>query len=208
MYLSRIKLDTKKRATMIAFLTPSMFHGSIESAFSGEREHCLWRIDKLNGDCYLLILSDNEPCLSHVAEEYGIIGTGETLSYDELLNKLIEGSKWQFRLSANPTYRTPVKPGEKRGRLCAHTTVTNQREWLLRKCESHGFTLATDSFDVVSSRWYKFGKNNHTVSLLAVTYEGILTITNESKFKETMRKGIGRGKAYGMGLLTVMHPEM
>lgn len=38
-----------------------------------------------------------------------------------------------------------------------------------------------------------------------MTYEGILKVCDEEKFKELLVAGIGRGKAYGMGLLTIVH---
>ena len=47
------------------------------------------------------------------------------------------------------------------------------------------------------------GKNR--VSIKGVTYEGILKVCDEDKFKELLVTGIGRGKAYGMGLLTIVH---
>ena len=37
MYLSRIKLDTKKRETMIALSNPQKIHGAIESALGIEQ---------------------------------------------------------------------------------------------------------------------------------------------------------------------------
>ena len=43
MYLSRIKLDTRKRATMIALSNPQQFHGAIETALGVDNErsaHC------------------------------------------------------------------------------------------------------------------------------------------------------------------------
>ena len=42
------------------------------------------------------------------------------------------------------------------------------------------------------------------VSLLAVTFTGILTVTDKMRFRKTLMEGIGRGKAFGMGLLTVI----
>ena len=52
MYLSRIKLDTKKRETMIALSNPQKIHGAIESALGIEHERLrsLWRIDELRGE--------------------------------------------------------------------------------------------------------------------------------------------------------------
>lgn len=39
----------------------------------------------------------------------------------------------------------------------------------------------------------------------AKSYKGILKVYDEEKFKELLVAGIGRGKAYGMGLLTIVH---
>ena len=40
--------------------------------------------------------------------------------------------------------------------------------------------------------------------LLAVTYEGVLQVTDPEAFRNLLCQGMGRGKAYGLGLLTVM----
>lgn len=40
--------------------------------------------------------------------------------------------------------------------------------------------------------------------LSRVTFEGIIRITDINKFKHCLIHGIGREKAYGMGLLTVI----
>lgn len=39
--------------------------------------------------------------------------------------------------------------------------------------------------------------------LLSVTYEGILKVTDAEKFQKILIEGIGRGKAFGMGMLTI-----
>ena len=49
MYLSRVRLDAENRRTMIALSNPQKIHGAVESAFAGERERNLWRIDELGG---------------------------------------------------------------------------------------------------------------------------------------------------------------
>ena len=43
------------------------------------------------------------------------------------------------------------------------------------------------------------------MTLRKVTYEGILEINDAELFKTALINGIGRGKAYGMGMLTIMH---
>lgn len=42
------------------------------------------------------------------------------------------------------------------------------------------------------------------MTLQEVTFEGVLTVKDPEIFKETLISGFGRGKAYGMGLMTLM----
>ena len=91
MYLSRIKLDTKKRETMIALSNPQKIHGAIESALGIEHERLrsLWRIDELRGETYLLVLTKDMPNFSTVSEQFGYnSGIVETKDYDKLLNRI------------------------------------------------------------------------------------------------------------------------
>ena len=36
------------------------------------------------------------------------------------------------------------------------------------------------------------------------SFEGLLRVTDAALFREALTRGIGRGKAYGLGLLTLM----
>ena len=204
MYLSKITLDTTKRNTMLALRSPGKFHGALESSFAGPRQRNLWRLDKLGGDLCILLLSESVPDLSGFCDQFcQSHEAAQTKAYDGLLARTESGTKWRFRLTANPV-KSQKKTGE-RGKVLAHITAAYQKQWLLEHCVQHGFRLAADSFDVTQSKWYQFYKgDNNRVSLLAVTYEGVLEVSDEDLFRQTLVSGIGRGKAYGMGLLTVM----
>ncbi|MBQ1388911.1 MAG: type I-E CRISPR-associated protein Cas6/Cse3/CasE [Clostridia bacterium] len=204
MYLSRIKLDTSRTETMRALASPSVFHGAIESA-DEERTRKLWRLDTLYGDQILLILTEKQIDLSGVSEQFSYDGTFETKVYDGLLDRITNGSRWQFRLKANPTIQKFDKK-KGRGKVLAHITTEYQGEWLKKQAEKNGFALNDDEWLVTGSRWYIFKKNRHkkdNVRMLAATYEGVLTVTDAEAFKNALTKGIGREKAFGMGLLTV-----
>lgn len=189
---------------MIAMSTPSMIHGAIESSFAGERPHCLWRIDTLYGDYYLLVLSAEEPSLEKLVAEFGESGSEESRDYDKFLEKIGPGQKWHFRLKANPVYYTKPKSRDTRGHICAHSTSEYQRQWLLTKCETFGFEVKPDDFEITERKRISFKKKSNNVTILAVTYEGILSVTDERAFLIALRNGVGRGKAYGLGLLTLM----
>ena len=102
MYLSRIKLNIAQTDTMRALAAPNIFHGAIESC-DEERTRKLWRIDTLAGERYLLILSEKPIDLSDAAKQFGFDDSYETKLYDGLLARITNGSRWQFKLTANPT---------------------------------------------------------------------------------------------------------
>lgn len=202
MYLSRIMLNTTLRKTMKALVSPSLFHGAIENAFEGARARRLWRIDDLNGKKYILILSESVPDLKDFANQFGYGDEYETKDYSPLLDRIANGGKWQFRLTANPVV------SKSHGKILAHITPEFQKKWLDSRAEKLGFHLEEDEFQTVQSKWYDFYKKDVTgtsqIRLLSVTFEGILTVTDAEKFKETLCRGIGREKAYGQGMLTIV----
>jgi CRISPR system Cascade subunit CasE len=204
-----MELDTSRRNTMKALVSPNLLHGAIEAAFPGERTRKLWRIDKLRDHCYLLLLSDRKPELRRAAEQFGIANADqlwETKDYGKLLDRIEEDSVWYFRITANPTKCCKDENGE-RGTVKAHITPFYQKMWLLERGEKCGFHVNEDSFNVIESSWKRFYKGTERkkpVTILAVTYEGILKVTNTEKFQKTLTDGLGRGKAFGMGMLTIV----
>lgn len=206
MFLSRIPLDRYNRNTLRALSSPSIFHGAVESSFTGDRKRNLWRIDCLGDQLYLLLLSDCEPELLSFCSQFGQEELSfETKLYDGLLDRIKTGDKWRFRLTANPTKSVSDNKNGKRGKVVAHITTDFQKKWLIERSAKNGFSVNENSFDIVQSRWIRFyKKGSKAISLLSVTYEGILEVTDAYAFRSSLINGIGRGKAYGMGLITVM----
>ncbi len=204
MYLSRIAIDVKKYASMKALYNLEKLHGMVESSFPGKRRRNLWRLDHMGGETYLLLLSSVPPQTNTLPEQIGYNHSAwETKAYDSLLKRITEGSQWYFRLTVNPTTATPME-GNKRGKVKAITIVPKQREWLIRQGTKKGFLLEEERFDVSQSEWKTIKKTNREINILAVTFEGILTVTDAEAFRQTLTSGIGREKAYGMGLITVI----
>ena len=208
MYLSRIPLDTTRRSTMKALVSPNLFHGAIEQSFPGPRKRNLWRIDKLHEKTYLLVLSQERPDFSRVADQFGNTGNEnvwECRPYEPLLNRIEPLDVWHFRLTANPVISKSAGQ-DNRGRILGHVTPEYQKKWLMDRAEKHGFLLCEEGFSVVESRWLRFRKGTdggRSVTLLSVTYEGMLTVTDSEAIVHTLIEGLGRGKAYGLGLLTI-----
>lgn len=182
MYLSRTELDPARRSTMIALTSPQKFHGAVENSFSGERRRRLWRLDRLNGKLYLLLLSEELPDLTGLCAQFGTGAAPETRRYEPLLERVTPGSCWQFRLTANPT-RTRKDPADPlaRGALKPCYLEAEQEQWLLEQAGKHGFALTEGAFQVTRKQTCHFRKNGkRPVTLLAVTYEGIPVVTDDN----------------------------
>jgi len=208
MYLSRVLLDISKRKTQMALASPGKFHGAVETAFAEKQERNLWRIDTLQGKTYLLLLSAVKPDLAVIEKQFGYENIhGESKEYEKLLNRIQKGSVWHFRLTANPIHS--VKNGEGRGKVTAHISEKHQLEWLNRQAAKKGFYVLPETARVQGVNWRRFYKQNRgrKVCILEVTYEGMLRVENADLLKQALVDGVGRGKAYGMGLLTVAGME-
>ena len=208
MFLSRIELDLKRRETLRALTNPNFLHGAIEQSFEGGRGRRLWRVDRFDDLCFLLVLSGEQPDFTALAEQFGDISEKgwEVKPYADFINNINAGRVWRFMLCANPVHS--VKEGESgRGKIYAHITETHQKQWLLDRTDKNGFSLADENFSVIRSEWAKFTKKTDAkkdVTILRAVYEGVLTVTDPDSFRNALANGIGRAKAYGCGLLTVM----
>lgn len=205
-YLSRLILDDQKRETQRLLSSPEFVHGAVEQCFPGKRDRNLWRIDYLNGQCCLLVLSHQLPDFGQLVSAYGFKDRQppwESKPYDNLLNRLENGQVWRFRLKANPV-RSLKQEGDDRGKVTAHVTPEHQKHWLFQRAEKEGFSLSMDAFEVVHTQWLRFYKGgNRLVTLRTATFEGVLKVTDAAALKESLQTGLGRAKAYGCGLMTL-----
>lgn len=124
------------------------------------------------------------------------------------------GDLLRFRLRANPTKKIHTTaenhtPGKKpTGANGTRKPLVQDElpEWLARKATMHGFHVleARDQPDPISGKeqvGWKPGKQRLTHS--AVLFEGVLRVTDPDLFRIALWQGIGSGKAYGFGLLSI-----
>lgn len=132
---------------------------------------------------------------------------------------LRDGALLRFRLRANPTKRLITPPGPD-GRRPPGKRVDLRREedrldWLRRKGDQAGFALlpapsAPGLPDVrVNPEARRTGgrgaadRAGGRLAFGAVLFEGRLRVTDADLFRRALVEGIGSGKAYGFGLLSV-----
>lgn len=196
-----------------------------------QRFGVLYRIDTdRRGATTLLVQSHIEPDWKilpthHASEPYCIISESGQPNpaykrIEETYAALRPGQRFHFRLRANPTRRVSEKcsleTGKGFGKRVELYREEDQIAWLERKgkgdpdrkIRAFGFQLVTAKTkpDVPSVQVSPEGKRfsrKKNMAFNSVLFEGILEITNIDEFNEALRGGIGPGKAYGFGLLSI-----
>lgn len=215
-YITKIPLNKHNRKFMTTVERPSIFHGCIEQCFEGERKRRIWRLDSIKGEYFILLVSEDKPDVTDFCRQFDCDAEKcVTKEYSRLFDKIEVGSRWQFRIIANPTKSICTDKTNKAGRgkvisvlpkdITGQSDLDMQKKWLMNKGDQCGFNLEYDSFIKTGTKWYQYYKTkNNRVTFLAVSFEGILTVTDKEKFIETLCCGIGREKAYGMGMITIL----
>lgn len=216
MYLSRVKIDAYNRKKLKELNHLGAYHAWVEDSFPEEREkpknertRKLWRVDELSGEYYLIVLSENKPDFEKL-EKYGVKNTAESKNYERLLDSIKPGMRARFKIELNTVYST-TKNAEKgkRGRV---VPVPHEKlgVFFLDRTEKNGFSVNKNELAITNigkklfRRKKEDGEKETRVNLVSATFEGILTVTDEERFRETLVMGIGRKKAYGFGLLTII----
>jgi len=225
MFLSKLVLNLRDRQARFDLARPYEMHRTLWRAFpEGEIGRVLFRTDtgRHGGSPVTIVQSEYEP-------NWGKLPVGYTLRSPEskpLDLPISTGQKLRFRLRANPTKRVAAK-NERLGSVLLGkriglVTESEQIAWLLRKSEEGGFRIPGDwveakhpethdpirlpnfRVDVVPEGRDRNDKAGHRDgAFLAVRFEGVLEVTEPEKFRETVFAGIGSGKSFGFGLLSV-----
>lgn len=219
MYLSRIQLNPARREAQRVLSSPHVLHAAVLAAFPDPSARAtgrvLWRLDLAPHRAVVYVVSPERPDLTHLAEQAGWPSLEEswaTRSYGPVLDRIANGHRYRFRLTANPV-RSERLPGGERGKVYGHVTVAQQEEWLQRRAENLGFEVAAESATAEPSlvvrdrRTLSFSRRETQVTLRVATFEGMLTVTDKERFVHALSHGIGRAKGYGCGLLTIAPVE-
>lgn len=215
MYLSRLILNPRTRRVQRELAQPYEMHRSIMHAFrphlQADEERVLWRVDEHPRLGLVLLVQSRElPDWSWLAEEGA---RGYLLPADEP-NPAVKpfqlqpavGQSFYFRLRANPTKRLSAGKGNT-GKRVGIYDEEEQLAWLERKGEQHGFR-------VLQAQVSRDGKikdqdaihrddKTHKLELLSVQFDGILQVTDPDKLVAAVETGIGSGKGFGFGLLSL-----
>ena len=196
MYISRVEIDRTNRRKIRCLTHIGAYHAWVEESFPEEMEQSirtrkLWRIDRIQDKDYLIIVSENKPDFQRL-EKYGISGSAQTKDYQQFLDNIYTGSRMKFRVVLNPVISL-VSPDSE-----------YQMNYLVDRSDKNGFSLIKEDFSIVERGYEVFKKSVKPVRLVKVVYEGILTVSDADLFKKLLTEGMGKKKAYGFGLMTVI----
>ena len=153
----------------------------------------------------------DKPDLTHLVESIGRPTYGwQTRDYGPFLDRLADGERWAFRLLANPVHNVrPVDGG--RGKRVGHVTAEQQTDWFREQAGRHGFAVVTGSAgepDLLlrSRRTVRFTRRGRDGHPRDGRLRGHLLVEDPVALRAALVGGIGPGKGYGCGLLTLAAP--
>jgi CRISPR system Cascade subunit CasE len=232
MYLSLLVLNSRSRTVRRDLGDCRSLHRTILSAFpqavhfagaARQEFGVLYRAesDPRTGRTQVLVQSLELPDWSSLPSDYL---TRDFMTLDNPALKRIDqgyqtfsiGKRLKFRLRANPTRRIAghclTEESNGHGKRVEIYDSIKQTEWMKRKAMQHGFQLVAlranqDVPDLIARPesktigWRTPGQS--PMKFGVATFDGILEVSHTQKFKEALTKGIGSGKAYGFGLLSI-----
>lgn len=230
-YLSRIWLNPLRTGAQRMLRNPQVTHAAVLGGLSRQPvdERVLWRLEHDSPHrAGLLILTQSTPSWEHIVEQAGWLAADEpqalVRSYEPLLDRVERGREFRFRLHANPvtSTRTPAKPSDAqrhrletsmrpRGARVPHRTAGHQLGWFLDHVDKWGFGIPDtddgqpDVHVVARNRiaFHKSGNTSSRVVLQTATFEGRLRIEDPNLARAQLLSGVGPGRAYGCGLITL-----
>lgn len=226
MYLTRVFLNPQRRATRDWLASPQRLHAAVLAGFAEQSSanRPLWRIDREQHRFVLFVVSSDRPDLIHLVEQGGwSTHPPEVADYRRFLDQIEAGRQYVFRLKANPVRSTKegVAPLA-RGRVVNVGSRAQQEEWLLGRAASLGFVVPEDPADFRSDAGVVLARKNLVltgretlrfskltsgerlnVTLATAQFDGLLEVADPASLRQALCQGIGRGKAYGCGLMTL-----
>jgi CRISPR system Cascade subunit CasE len=126
------------------------------------------------------------------------------------------GDRLRFRLRANPTRKIDTKTREdgsrSNGNRVPLTGEEAQAAWMMRKAEASGCrivqtTVRPDPLGSEATGRQRRGSETRALTFAAVWFDGVMEVVDADALRSALRQGVGPGKAFGFGLLSVVRFE-
>lgn len=220
MYLSLLHLDPASTEVLRDIRDPHALHCRVMRAFptvldpeEKPRAHfgVLHRLedDRKTGQPLLYVQSRMKPDWSFLPAGYARpVGVPNPAVKDvgPVYERQGRDKVLRFRIRANPTRKVDTKSGpdgvRRNGRRVPVSGPDAYLEWLRRKGEECGFEVLRAAVAAAGAgelvRSHSTGR-----TFQGVLFEGHLVIRDAERFRAALEEGVGPGKAYGFGLLSI-----
>ena len=217
MYLSRLILNPYSRDIRAVLRRPHQLHHIILKAFPNgivgtprtvlDAAGVLFRLDTNlhTHQMSLLVQSQQRPdwkplnSTQYLHLDTDWFGEFQNPSVKKVDFRFQAGQMFSFRLLANPTKRERTKEVQGKGKRKGLYKEEEQLKWIQDKGRNHGFMID----HVLLSRQKFTEDRKKNLKFFNVQFDGILQVTDPDKFLAGIHNGIGSGKAFGFGLLSV-----
>ncbi len=207
MYLSRLQLNPAHPQARRDLASAYELHRSLARAYAPDADsppaRFLWRREAdhsgLPGNTVLVQAAQlaNWQALSasatHGAGYCDDLQANKPVALESLIQA---GRRCRFRLLANPTV---TREGKRYG---LHDDEARQA-WLRRQGERLGFVVVAAERSASGRLRTPHGGRERTITLDAVLFDGILQVTDADALRHAWCAGIGPGKAFGLGMLSL-----
>ena len=206
LYVSLLELDPRCRQVQAELRSPYEMHRTLSKAFeegdmAQAAARCLFRAEEdPQGAIRLLVQSKTAPEWDRLTVPPNYLRLPPQIK--PFRPVVQNGQLLAFRLRANPTKRLAAKrDGRAQGDRVGLYTEEDRHAWLARQAEAHGFRL--EMATGTSEEQAACPTRGRTAVFSAVRFEGILCVTEAKTFLAALASGIGSGKGFGFGLLSV-----
>lgn len=157
----------------------------------------VWRnIDCKSQDYQMLVYSDRP-----------IAPTADVEVKTRIMDEhFLQHKHYKFEVMINPTEKvhdpTRKSTGKKNGTYRALIKVDDIKQWLEKRTKQWGFDFMFVQVGVV--RTHHIQEHKKSLKLVTAEISGVITITDQEKFKKSVLNGIGRGRTFGCGLLQIL----
>jgi CRISPR system Cascade subunit CasE len=213
MYISQIILNDRDRKVRHDLSNIHNLHRSIMQAFPDieplpdeeqKRVRADWQIlFRLEPDSnVLLVQSELEPDWGKLPSSYFLPQSGnpgyEHKPFQPEIEQFPIDRLLRFRLKANPSKRD-----KETRKTVGLYYQPDQEAWFGRQAAQHGFSV--EGLDIIpaANLWGTKAKGQPQIKIHTALFQGVLKVQDPALFLQAVRQGIGKGKSYGCGLLSL-----
>ncbi|MCC7536683.1 MAG: type I-E CRISPR-associated protein Cas6/Cse3/CasE [Deltaproteobacteria bacterium] len=176
----------------------------------------LFRVDVGRGGALLVIQSRERPDLGKLPPRYFLdpdddrlfdLGWSTNPRVEAIdVARYVDGTRLAFRLVANVTKKIDTKTGpdgkRRNGKRVPLRTDDERMAWLARHARDAGFAVVDARVNAGAAASGSRGEAD-PVTFAGTRFDGVLEVRDADRFREALATGIGPGKAYGFGLLSI-----